>query len=445
VLFTGKIAVKLTQATIATIELRPDQSERIVFDERLPGFGLRLRADGKRTWIVQYRIAKKQRRMTLGSVEMMMAGQAYAAAEHVLSQVKVGADPQARKREERAHAAMTLHAISERFLRYKEGQLKDQSFKQMRIHLTKHWSPLNIISIGKITKGDVAAQLGKIAEERGPFAANRARATLSSLFTWAVKEGLVDINPVSGTNRQTDDQPRDRILTDAEIATIWNACRQDDYGLIIRLLIVTAQRRDEVGGIAKSEVDFKAGRWAVPSNRTHNGLMHEVPLSGLAVGILQQAILRDGRVGRDLIFGNSNSGRSFSGWSKAKLALDERIEEATQLRPFWEVRNARAAVTWSMDPPVEDMVLVKPWSWRVHDIRRVAAARMADLGVVPHIIDAVLNNRQKHRRIGVQNRSFEAEKRQALDVWAAYLQRLVNSSAAPAVSILVGAADDQRS
>jgi hypothetical protein len=80
--------VKLTQATIATIELRPDQSERIVFDERLPGFGLRLRAVGKRTWIVQYRIARKQRRMTLGSVEMMMAGQAYAAAEHVLSQVK---------------------------------------------------------------------------------------------------------------------------------------------------------------------------------------------------------------------------------------------------------------------------------------------------------------------------------------------------------------------
>jgi hypothetical protein len=93
------------------------------------------------------------------------------------------------KREGRARAAMTLHAISERFLRYKEGQLKDQSFKQMRTHLIKHWSPLNIFSIGKITKGDVAAQLRKIAEERGPFAANRARATLSSFFNLGGERG----------------------------------------------------------------------------------------------------------------------------------------------------------------------------------------------------------------------------------------------------------------
>jgi integrase len=433
--------VKLTQATIAAIELRPDQSERIVFDERLPGFGLRLRADGRRTWIVQYRVAKRQRRVTIGSVETMMAGQAYAAAEHVLAQVKVGADPQARRRQERARAAMTLHAVSEQFLRYKEGQLKDQNLKQIRTHLTKHWSPLNILTIGKIRKGDVDAQLRKIAEERGPFAANRARATLSSLFTWAVKSGLVDVNPVSGTNRQTDEQPRDRILTDAEIVTIWNACRADDYGSIIRLLMVTAQRRDEVGGIAKSEVDLETGRWAIAGTRSHNGLVHEIPLSDLAVGILQQAILREGRESRDLIFGHGNSGRGFSGWSKAKLALDERIEEVTQLRPFWQVRDHRASVTWSVDPPVEDMVLVKPWSWRVHDIRRTVATRMADLGVLPHVIAAVLNHLTSPKAgLGAsQIRSLDIEKRRALDVWAAHVQQLVDGGAATGSSILVGA------
>jgi integrase len=433
--------VKLTQATIAAIELMPGQSERIVFDERLPGFGLRLRADGRRTWIVQYRFARKQRRATIGSVEMMMAGQAYAAAQHLLAQVKLGADPQARKKEERARAGMTLHAVFEQFLRYKEGQLKDQSFKQIRTHLTKHWSPLNILSIGMITKGDIAAQLCKIAEERGPFAANRARATLSSFFTWAVKEGLVDVNPVSATNRQTDEQPRDRTLTDAEIVTIWNACGEDDYGSIVRLLIVTAQRRDEVGGITKSEVDLITGRWAIPSTRTHNGLAREVPLSDLAIGILQSAILREGREGRDLIFGHGNSGRGFSGWSKAKLALDERIEEVTQLRPFWQVRDHGAAVTWSVDPPVEDMVLVKPWSWRMHDIRRTVATRMADLGVLPHVVAAVLNHLSVAKAgLGAShNRSLDVEKRRALDVWAAHVQQLVNGRPAAAIPILVSA------
>jgi len=84
-------------------------------------------------------------------------------------------------------------------------------------------------------------------------------------------------------------------------------------------------------------------------------------------------------------------------------------------------------VTWSADQPVEDMVLVKPRSWHVPDIRRTVAMRMADLGVVTHVIDAVLNQRQKTGRIGAQNRSSDMEKCQALDVRAAYLQRLVGS------------------
>ncbi len=206
--------MKLTQATIASLELLPDQSERIVFDERLPGFGLRLRADGRRTWIVQYRVARKQRRVTIGPVEMMMAGQAYAAAEQMLAQVKLGADPQGKRQEVRARGRMTLHAASERFLLNKEGQLKDRSFRQIRTHLTKHWSPLNILSVDKITKDDVAARLRRIAAERGPYAANRARASLSSFYNWAIKEGLVEVNPVAATSLQSDERPRDRILTD---------------------------------------------------------------------------------------------------------------------------------------------------------------------------------------------------------------------------------------
>ena len=154
-----------------------------------------------------------------------MAARAYAAAEHVLAQVKLGSDPQARKKEQSARGVATLHALSERFLRFKEEQLKANTFKQMRSHLTTHWSPLNVFSINKITRSDIAAQLRKIAEERGPFAANRARATLSSFFTWAMKEGLVEFNPVLGVDRQAKEQPRDRVLTDAEIAIILERLR----------------------------------------------------------------------------------------------------------------------------------------------------------------------------------------------------------------------------
>ena len=425
--------MKLTQATMAGIDLPLGQSERIVFDERLPGFGLRVRAGGTRTWVVQYRVGKKQRRETIGPVELIMAARAYAAAEHVLAQVRLGSDPQAMKKEQSARGAATLHALSERFLRYKEDQLKVNTFKQMRSHLTTHWSPLNIFSVNKITRSDVAAQLRNIAEKRGPFAANRARATLSSFFTWAMKEGLVEFNPVLGVDRQAMEQPRDRLLTDAEIATIWNGCGNDDYGSIVRLLILTAQNRDQVGGIAKSEVNLKTGAWIIPGARTRNRLAHEVFLSDLARNMLERAMLREGRERRDLIFGDGNSGRGFSAWSKAKLALDKRIEEATQLKPFWQVPPGAADVaTCTGDQPAQDMVLIKPWSWRVCDIRRTVAARMGDIGVLPHVIAGVLNNLSGSRAgVAAANaRPLDNEKRHALDAWAAHVQRLVFQRAA---------------
>ena len=198
---------------------------------------------------------------------------------NALAQVKLGSDPQARKKKEQsARGVATLHALSERFLRFRKNNLK-------LIPLTNEEPPYDplvaahVFSINKITRSDIAAQLRKIAKERGPFAANRARATLSSFFTWAMKEGLVEFNPVLGVDRQAKEQPRDRVLTDAEIAIIWNACGNDDYGSIVRLLILTAQNRDQVGGIAKSEVNLKTGTWIIPGARTRNGLAHEVFLS----------------------------------------------------------------------------------------------------------------------------------------------------------------------
>ena len=100
--------MQLTQSATATIELLPGQHERIVFDERLPGFGLRLRT-GKRTWIVQYRIGRKQRRQTIGPADLMLAGQAFAAAQLVLGEVAGGRDPSAALRSKRSETFFSPH------------------------------------------------------------------------------------------------------------------------------------------------------------------------------------------------------------------------------------------------------------------------------------------------------------------------------------------------
>ena len=297
--------MKLDDKNVRALRLPEGKSELIVFDDKLPGFGVRLRAGGARSWIVQYRLGRQQRRKTIGSVETLSAGVAREAAKRDLAAVDLGDDPQADKAAERARATQTLDSIAVRFLRHQEGRLKARSYDEVKRHIRDHWAPLMRLPVHAITRRDVAVRLVEIKDERGGYAANRARATLSALFAWAIREGLVETNPVIGTNRQTDEVKRDRVLSDDELVAIWRACREDDYGRIVRLLMLTGQRRDEVGAMTKSELDLDARKWTIPAARTKNGRSHEVPLSDIALAILKDAIGREGREDREIIFGES--------------------------------------------------------------------------------------------------------------------------------------------
>jgi len=155
---------------------------------------------------------------------------------------------------------------------------------------------------------------------------------------------------------------RERVLTDTELSAIWQACGDDDYGRIVRLLLLTAQRRDEVGSMEWTELNTISGLWTLPGARTKNHREHLLPLVPAAL-----ALLPPPRNGRDFLFGDGprRSGdrhRGFSGWSKSKTALDARIAEA-------------------LGEPLPH--------WTVHDLRRSASTVMADrLGVLPHVVEA---------------------------------------------------------
>ena len=196
-----------------------------------------------------------------------------------------------------------------------------------------------------------------------------------------------------GTNKQAETS-RERVLTDAELAKIWMAAPATDYGRIVRLLMLTAQRRDEIGGLRWAELhslkDFARALIALPSERTKNSRAHDVPLSRSALSALEA---QPGIMGRAAVFCGGDDG--FSNWSKSKAALD-----------------AVAGVT----------------SWTLHDLRRTAATRMSDLGVAPHVVEAVLNHVSGHRAgvAGIYNRSaYAAEKRAALDLWANHVAVIV--------------------
>ena len=379
--------MKLTQTNLPRFKLDSGKQDQIFFDDEIEGFGLRIREGGSRKFVVHYRQAGLQRRHTIGSASVLTLEDARKKARKVLVAVDEGRDPATEKADKRAASALIFSAVSDDYLAACQTTLKPRSHVECSRHLKKAWKPLHGLPVGVVNRAVVAARLREIAKSSGPIAANRARGTLSAMYAWAIGEGLCDTNPVDGTNKADEGKPRDWVLPDAELAAVWKAAPDNDYGRIVRLLMLTGQRRDEIGALRWSEIDLEAKTITLPGERTKNGRQHIVPLSADAVAILKGTVQRSGR---DLVFGAGEGG--FSGWSKAKTALDA----AAKIAP-----------------------------WTIHDLRRTAATRMADSGVQPHIIEAVLNHVSGHKGgvAGIYNRAaYEPEKRAALDALASYIK-----------------------
>jgi integrase len=378
--------MKLTQSSIA--KLTSSKADEIFFDDDLPRFGVRLREGGSRKYVVQYRQGGIARRHTIGPVATLTLEEARQRARKVLVAVDDGRNPGAEKETARAASRLLFAAVADDFLG--ASKLKPKSLYEYKYYLKKIWKPLHKLPLGSISRQVVASHLRVIAKENGPAAANRTRSTLSSLFAWAIGEGLCDSNPIIGTNVQ-EEKPRARVLTDAELAAIWKAAPDEDYGRIIKLLMLTGQRRDEIGALRWSEIDADAKLIELPRTRTKNGIEHRIPLSAEAIAILKGCVRH-----RDLLFGNGPNG--FAAWSRKKLAFGKTCS-------------------------VKD--------WTIHDLRRTAATRMADLGVQPHVIEAILNHISGHKAgvAGIYNRStYATEKRAALDLWGNHIRVIVAQS-----------------
>src|SRR5262249_29674304 len=150
------------------------------------------------------------------------------------------------------------------------ARLRQSSYSAEERYLLGHFSSLHPLPLTRIDRRTISAVLSEIATERGPGAADRARTSLSGFFTWAVKEGLLDANPVLATNTHLILKARDRVLSESEIVEVWNAAGDDAYGVIVKLLILTGQRRDEIGALRWSEIDFPARMIRLPAERVKN-------------------------------------------------------------------------------------------------------------------------------------------------------------------------------
>jgi integrase len=368
----------------------PKAGEVLHFDagkQRVPGLALRIRAGGSRKYVFIYRLGGRQLKFTLGDSLAWSLDDARTEARRLRVMVDRGVDPAAEKKKRKEDSRLIFSSVMEDYLSAKARTMRQRSHDEVARHLRTHCKPFHGLPIGSLSRPMVASRLRAIAEDGGPAAADRTRSTLSALFVWAIGEGLADGNPCIGTNRHHNAKPRDRILSDAELVCIWRSAPDSDFGRIVRLLMLTGQRRDEIGGLRWLEIDPAGKLIALPSERTKNGRAHDVPLSDMALEVLSKQYRR---ISRAHVFGEGAGG--YSGWAKAKKALDD---------------------------------AAKLPHWTLHDLRRTAATRMADLGVQPHVIEAVLNHVSGHRAgvAGIYNRAtYAAEKRAALDLLASHLR-----------------------
>jgi integrase len=384
---SGNITIRSVQALAPGASLW-DAGHR----EAVRGFGVRRQRDAA-VYVLKYRAGGRQRFYTIGTHGSPWTPErARKEAKLLLGVVASGKDPADAKAEAAQRNANTLRGIIDEYLKHARAKQKPKSYSETERYLLGAWKPLHPISIFSITRRQIAVGVGALAEEGGPVAARQARAALSALFNWAIREGYeIGANPVAGTNRPAKGPSRDRVLTEEEMRAIWRACADDDYGRIIRLLMLTGQRRDEIGAMTWGEVVGDELR--IVGARTKNHRDHVVPLTPAALALLEGQPRRNDR---PYVFGVG--ARGFCAWSRSKAALDARVGEGTA-------------------------------PWVVHDLRRTVATMLADrLGVLPHIIEAILNHISGARAgvAGIYNRArYAGEMREALERWAREVSRIV--------------------
>ena len=384
--------IRLTKSAIDGLPVL--LKDAVYWDAGLPGFGVKVTPQGRKVFLVLYRLAgagSRLRKYTVGPYGKITLPMARAQAQKIFAARLDGRDPAEEKKQSRRRMVVDrIDDLVESFIQEHVSQTgtKNRISNLLRRDVVPHWGGR---SIHEIKKRDVS-DLVSLISQRNVHAGHRLLKTLKTLFRWCVGRAVIDFSPAEGLSSGYRENSRDRVLTDQELATIILAARQvpPPYGGIVELLALTGQRRQEVCKLKWDELDEKSRTWSIPASRTKNKKAHIVHLSEPAWKVIAQ------RPAGTYVFGTSGV-KHFQAYSKSKRALDE-----------------LSGIT----------------GWRLHDLRRTVVSGMARLGVPPHVADKILNH-QEGTISGVaavyQRHEFLAERKEALDRWGAHVERTVQT------------------
>jgi integrase len=370
------------------------------FDAKTKGLALRVSPTAK-SWSVMFTIpgSQKRARLVLGSYPATSLAKARTMAIEAQGEVEQGIDPRTQRATVRDDVGQVTVAILAKQYLAKHGS-KIKTGRELERRLKADVLPLiGTVKLAELHRRDATRVLDRILDRGATASARKAFGDLRAMIRWAVARGDLDHNPLDGMDPPSKSKPRERFLSEDEIAALWQAwpnVLSAPMTLALKLALVTGQRIGEVTGMDLEEIDFQKAVWNLPPSRTKNGAAHSVPLSGLALDLIAEA---------------------------RRTAIKGRLFPLNTQR-LGNLLNQK-----------RDRLPVKAWS--AHDLRRSVCTHLAMLGVSPLIIGACVNHRSQTKSTITLSHyikyDFGAEKRQALELWADRLAAIIGGGGAKVI------------
>jgi len=389
-------AEMLTAKGVAALQVG---RRRDIRDAAVPGLILRLGASGTRAWSVWGRVRGQGRpvRVGLGRYPRVSLARAREEARHVLGEMALGRVPGHRAGPE--DPVGTVERLVRACLDALAPRLAAQTIsgweRLLRAEIAPAWGSRDPRTLAR---AEIRAWLAERAKA-APYVANRVHELLRRAYRWAGEMDLLTVDPTVGIRSPHRERPRDRVLSTDEASRVWLAAGRVPLGQVVRLLLLTGARRGEVLGMRWQDVDLPAGLWRMPGEARKGGDAHTLPLVASALVVLRALRRRRGGLG-EWVFPSPVGGPVAH-----PQGLARRIKAASGV------------------------------AFRLHDLRRTVATRLAEAGTRPDVVEAVLGH-----RVPALIRTYQVyrplpEMRAALEAWERVLTGATSGGARVAPSI----------
>lgn len=413
---------KITADTVNALQSEEGR-DHFLWDDKLPGFGVKVTPAGAKVYLLQYRIGGRgapTRRYTIGREGAFRASSARKEAERLYGLVKQGRDVVAERQSVNEARRVAQELAFDAYVReFCDTTLKAEWPKSwklakgcLELHAIRH---LGTKPLPDITASDVRQLLRRLDAQ--PAARRNLFTALSFLFNRSKRDGVITASPLDTVQPPAPVAERTRVLNDEELRWLWAAIQDEGapYSDILEDLIYLGQRRGEVAGLPWSELNRDRREWHLAAKRAKNGCENIIPLTTRAIAKLDRLAGGEKWPRSGLVY-PSRAGTPLSGWSKLKRRLAAKVAKAA--------KDAGAEVE----------------RWTLHDLRRTLATHLQRLGITHEAVEHLLNHREKSRT-GIakvyQTHGFGPEKRAALERWENELLRILDGGTATVIPFTV--------